>query len=307
MAVFRLCERIDRKHRKAQLDLAFLIQCRDHGVVPRFLNFKLANQHLRQSQTYEACRGRLLAQEIHHKRNNIKRLGTKLESTLDNLRTSVSFLDFQHLTSFISLNNVKSLQRSEVVQNQKLERLKQEYLSNGIDPDKVIFNHSNYELSDIEKKVLSRGLRFGIRPDKLNYCQVPTPFENLAFKLKREPLSDAVNFDFNYIKTRLKAMAYSSYYSYSPESLPLNISKVELLALKNLSRNKEIVVLHPDKGNRVVILNRTDYVSKIESLLEDATKSRPLDTDILDLCINCEGKLIRYLRDTLLKNDIISE
>ena len=178
LAVFRLCERIDRKHRKAQLDLAFLIQCRDHGVVPRFLNFKLANQHLRQSQTYEACRGRLLAQEIHHKRNNIKKLGAKLESTLDNLRTSVSYLDFQHLTSFMALNNVKSLQRSEVVQNQKLERLKQEYLSNGIDPDKVIFNFSSYELNDIEKKVLSRGLRFGIRPDKLNYCQILTPFEN---------------------------------------------------------------------------------------------------------------------------------
>ena len=102
-------------------------------------------------------------------------------------------------------------------------------------------------------------------------------------------------------------MAYSCYYSYTPESLPLNISKVELLALKNLSRNKEIVVLRPDKGNGVVILNRTDYVSKIESLLEDATKFRPLDTDILDLCTKREGKLIRYLRDTLQKNDIISE
>ena len=109
------------------------------------------------------------------------------------------------------------------------------------------------------------------------------------------------------IKTRLKAMAYSCYYSYTPESRPLNISKVELLALRNSSQNKEIAVLHPDKGNGVVILNQTDYVSKIESLLEDATEFRPLDTDLLDLCIKHEGKLIRYLRDTLLKNDIISE
>ena len=254
------------------------------------MNFKLANLQLRQSQTYEACRGCLLAQEIHHKRNNIKKLGAKLESTLNNLRTSVSYLDFQHLTSFISLNNVKSLPRSEVVQNQKLEMLKQEYISHGIDPDKVIFNYSSYELNDIEKKVLSRGLRFGIRPDKLNYCHILTPIKNLALKLKRQPLSDDYNFELDYIKTRLKAMAYSCYYSYTPESLPLNISKVELLALKNLSRNKETVVLRPDKANGVVILNRADYVSKIESLLEDATKFRPLDTDILDLCIKCEGK-----------------
>ena len=91
-------------------------------------------------------------------------------------------------------------------------------------------------------------------------------------------------------------MAYSCCYSYTPGSLPINISKVELLALKNLSRIKEIVVLRPDKGNWVVILNRTDYVCKIESLLEDATKFRPLDTDILDLCIKREGKLIRYFK-----------
>ena len=63
--------------------------------------------------------------------------------------------------SFIAQNNI----RSEVVQNQKLERLKQEYLSARINPDKVIFNYSAYELNDIEKKVLSGGLKFGIRPE----------------------------------------------------------------------------------------------------------------------------------------------
>ena len=90
-------------------------------------------------------------------------------------------------------------------------------------------------------------------------------------------------------------MAYSCYYSY------------ELLALKNSSRNKEIVVLRPDNGSGVVKLNRTEYVSKIESLLEDANKCRPMNTDMLDLCIKREGKLIRYLMDTLLNNDIILE
>ena len=52
----------------------------------------------------------------------------------------------------------------------KLERLKREYLSEGIDPDKIIFNYSSYELNDIEKKVLSHGLKFCIQPDELDYC-----------------------------------------------------------------------------------------------------------------------------------------
>ena len=61
------------------------------------------------------------------------------------------------------------------------------------------------------------------------------------------------------------------------------ISKAELSALKKLSRNRNIVILRPDKGNGVVILNRVDYINKVESLLSDTSKFKKLDTDLLDL------------------------
>ena len=88
----------------------------------------------------------------------------KLRNTFAKLRTSVSYLDFIHLTNFIDNCNIKGARRSEIIQNRKLERLKREYLSEGIDPDKVIFNYSSYELNDIEKKVLSHGLKFCSQP-----------------------------------------------------------------------------------------------------------------------------------------------
>ena len=45
-------------------------------------------------------------------------------------------------------------------------------------------NMSSYELNDIEKKVLSCGLKFCIQPDKLDYCQSLTPFEKIIRSLK---------------------------------------------------------------------------------------------------------------------------
>ena len=39
--------------------------------------------------------------------------------------------------------------------------------------------------NDIEKKVLSRGLKFGIRPESLDYCQALTPLEKLVRSLLR--------------------------------------------------------------------------------------------------------------------------
>ena len=80
-----------------------------------------------------------------------------------------------HLTNFIDNNSIKAARRSEIIKNRKLERLTREYLSEGIDPDKVILNYSSYDLNDIEKKVLSRGLKFCIQPDELDYCQSLTP------------------------------------------------------------------------------------------------------------------------------------
>ena len=198
------------------------------------------------------------------------------------------------------------MKRVEIVQNRKLETLKQEYLATGIDPDKVIFNYSDYVLNPVEKKVLSRGLKFSIRPDKLDYCDFLTPFEKLARDLKNRPIAkDGINFD--YVKTRLKSIALASYYGYDSRQFPLNISKAELSALKKLSKNRDIVILRPDKGNGVVILNKVDYINKVETLLSDASKFKKLDCDMLDICAKRENKLIRFLRDKLLKEEAISE
>ena len=73
----------------------------------------------------------------------------------------------------------------------------------------------------------------------------------------------------------------------------INVSKAELAALRNLSKNKNLVILRPDKGNGIVILNKSDYISKVELLLSDSCKFKKLDADVLDLCIEREGQLIR--------------
>ena len=44
-------EKIDYRLQKAELDLEFLVKCRDNNVIPKFLNFRLANRSLRFSVT----------------------------------------------------------------------------------------------------------------------------------------------------------------------------------------------------------------------------------------------------------------
>ena len=45
------------------------------------------------------------------------------------------------------------------------------------DPEKVIFNYSNISLSDADKSLLVKGLKFSIPPKKLNYADYLANFE----------------------------------------------------------------------------------------------------------------------------------
>ena len=55
----------------------------------------------------------------------------------------------------------------------------------------------------------------------------------------------------------------------------------KLRILKELSKNKNvnIVILKPDKGNGVVVLDRTDYDQGFLGVINDASKFRPIKDD----------------------------
>ena len=52
------------------------------------------------------------------------------------------------------------------------------------DRDQVIHNFSSYQLSDVEKSLLAKGLNFSIPPKKLNFADHMTPFESLYKDVK---------------------------------------------------------------------------------------------------------------------------
>ena len=49
---------------------------------------------------------------------------------------------------------------------------------------------------------------------------------------------------------------------------------------KKLKSNKSIVILRPDKGNGVVVLDRTQYDNVIKEIISDKTKFKELREDV---------------------------
>ena len=50
--------------------------------------------------------------------------------------------------------------------------------------------------------------------------------------------------------------------------------------LKTLTPNKDVVILKGDKDSSIAIMNKTDYITKIEKMIEEGIKNRTyVETD----------------------------
>ena len=92
--------------------------------------------------------------------------------------------------------------------------------------------------------------------------------------------------DKNSLKAELSHLAHLYVNSYKPSLTDIKTHKI----LTNLRKNIDIVVLKPDKGNGVVVLNRTDYTKGIMDIINDTHKFKELDNDPATIR---EGKLQR--------------
>ena len=136
----------------------------------------------------------------------------------------------------------------------------------------MIIDFSFYKLNDLEKLLLAKGLNFALPSKILNRADYFLPFEMVYRDIK---IMDALSSVLDIIKKALKEYAYSSFkrYNFLKE---VNLSRDEYKALNNLSSLRNIIIQKSDKGNSVVLMNRDDYISPIETLIPDSAKVQKL-------------------------------
>ena len=162
-------------------------------------------------------------------------------------------IDFAHVSTLYFRINDKVLKSKSSVQQKKLYKLLQGIKTEN-NPEKVIFNFSKYALSDIEKKLVAKGLNFCLLSKQLKYADYLVHFE--LFYRDICNLEILSNEDFVKAKTKETALPSFRQYNKNPQQ---SLSKEELTALTNLSKNKVIVIQKSDKGNSVVIVELLLY------------------------------------------------
>ena len=195
------------------------------------------------------------------------------------------------------IGNDKAILKHKQIQNKKLNNLRVTTLeSSSHDPDKVVYNFSDYKLSESEKSVLSKGLEFAISPNKLEYADLMLPFELLFRDIKSTDLSIPLT---KAIKSKIPDTAFSSFDSFNNNKMRSNLSKEELKALHNLRKQKHLVIQKADNGSTVVITEKNVYINKMKGILSDTTKFEQINIEEekqLNFFFKREKKVIELIK-----------
>ena len=132
-------------------------------------------------------------------------------------------------------------------------------------------------------------------PVKFNYVDYLTPFELLFRDVAKLPVFDNI---LERLKVEIKREAFLSNDNYRFWD-ELNISKEEHVALKGLSTNNDLIIQKSDKGNSVVLLNRNDYIKRLNEMLSDSSKFKKLNVKSgkeINFLLQQENRLTYFLK-----------
>ena len=106
----------------------------------------------------------------------------------------------------------------------------------------------------------------------LNDC---IPFERIARRLKHQPTCIS---SFADICSQIKKIALHIYNRMHKLFSPF-FTNLGIKTLKNLIKNQNLVITRPEKGCGTEIINKTDFNSKMETIVNDQTKVKLLGSD----------------------------
>ncbi|BHF75361.1 hypothetical protein SprV_0501845700 [Sparganum proliferum] len=182
-----------------------------------------------------------------------------------------------HRSISLSARRIRDARESKL--KQKLTTLSEKNAS--LCHDNVVHNLSSKQLTAEQIKVLSHDACFNTTDAQ------PIDFIAAAEAVIREaPITEENR---NLLRQRIS----SRLMSHKKRNM---LSKAENEALRILKADKSIVILPADKGRSTVVLNKEDYVNKVEALLGDRTAYIPCEGDMTKTLMSKINKDLASLR-----------
>ena len=174
-------------------------------------------------------------------------------------------------------------------ENSERERLKDKF-SKLIRNDAHIINNnsvknlSSRNLDTVENQVLSKGLNFAMNHSPKDILQFIAQVEPAIEDLKDTTIQE---------KSRIRQKVVSAVHSAQSCA---NISYEEKQAIRRLKSDPSIVIAKADKGNAVVVMDKDDYLRKVNEHLSDSNIYKTLPNNPQNQLKNSVNKVLQRLK-----------
>ena len=303
---YRKLNKLDFRMKKTLLDLDFLETCKRYETVPKFLKFKVYNRAFTSTYLYKSFQFRMLDYEIKQKKKHLKFLKNCHDSTLSKFKDNVNSFDFWILSNRLSHSNDNQITIAKLTHAKKLATLGIPHAPK-VDHKKVVTNLSKRKLSPAEIEVLALGPSFALPSPKARFVEHYLAFERMLQSLKQTKMSNNDS-NWNDISQSITGIAHTSFSEHSniKHTFP-KLKPTHYKALKDLKADETITVTRPDKGKGTVILDKMEYIEKVNAILNDPSKFQMLTEDPFTVITKAEDKLQRFLRLLLIEKVITKE
>ena len=271
--LIRDVERTRKKLVRCKYSRSFNLTCLTENVLPNYSNIKTHDPAVRDKQFTKDYRRKLVEHQLNAKTASCKRL----QQELDRLNAQLSTRNIEPcLLTKIKEELDKIAEKTDHATNirttKKLSKLYGGHIMLPQSSDGYI-NLSSVDLTEEQKELLNLGLN----------CHIQTRFDEIEKQADLELLyQDILKLEKEKkveVNSRLKDQMVGESSKVRSTSKSKIMTEDLRKAAKDLRENENIVIRRADKSNIFVILDKDEYLEKMNSILNDTSKFSKLSRD----------------------------
>lgn len=288
----------------------FLIRCKGTNTYPRFLDFKI--DHIQFTGTY--LEQKFTDLMVNTKNKIISLLITdctkalkKLDSELSGLKCEISRHLPKHIVDeFLETQEHRYEKLFIKIRNKnqnKFSKLLSATSNTVVDSNEWLNNISDTAIPDDVAEVLALGEKFAL--PIIQETNIPTTeyIASIESIIKNKPDDTKDNIRSNIVNVITNHKIITRHNKIKINNFQKNITKQLKKTNEFIKSNSQITILRPDKSNKTVIMNTTDYEQKMYDIINDSNTYKKLRYDPTKSYQNKNNNLIKKL----VEQNILSE
>ena len=275
---FRLYGRLITKKRMLQLHIQFLTSCKRKGLIPHFIHLKSSTDSEASEKAVNSAKIFWLTEEIKYKHKQLSLVEERLYPLhLGLLQKSVyhpaadcvargcvenKVECWQSVLCSVHENLKKRVVSTKLRHHRKLKSLActQKQKENKCVPQAIenfVINLSSTQFSPAELELLNKGLNFAIAPQCAPLADVINNVES------------AIQYDNHAFKSAVRHNVKQSVLRMAKNGNKTDRNNFDTWCTIRRLKSRDVIYSRADKGNAVVIMDKTDYDSRVLNMISN--------------------------------------